>query len=336
MLTPPDLSADMMLACLRESYGLRMARVTFQPIGQDVNNFHYRADAEDGTPYFLRLRRGDFDEVAVAVPAFLRAQGILAVMAPIATVAGRLWASAHGFAWMLYPFFVGTNGCQTALSDTQWVALGQSLRAVHSAVLPAALAQRVPREEYSPQCRDLVREFDRQVDTRAYDDPVAARLAKFWIEQRHEIRTMVERAEQLGQALRHRADGYVLCHADLHAGNILLGAHDALTLVDWDNPIFAPKEHDLMCIGAGLGFVRDGDHEQTLFFQGYGSAQIDPIALSYYRYERIVADLAAYGAQIFGMDGSVEDREEGVEQLKAQFLPLHVVDVAHQTYERLD
>lgn len=90
-----------------------------------------------------------------------------------------------------------------------------------------------------------------------------------------------------------------------------------------------------MCFGGGLGFVDESDYEETLFYKGYGPANIDSEALAYYRYERIVADLAAYGMQIFGVKGSVEDREEGLKQLKRQFLPNGVVCSAHLTYRNL-
>jgi hypothetical protein len=42
-----------------------------------------------------------------------------------------------------------------------------------------------------------------------------------------------------------------LCHSDIHAGNILIDVNDDFYIVDWDNPILAPKEHDLMFIGGG-------------------------------------------------------------------------------------
>ncbi len=32
---------------------------------------------------------------------------------------------------------------------------------------------------------------------------------------------------------------------------MLIDANDALYIVDWDNPILAPKERDLMFIGGG-------------------------------------------------------------------------------------
>ncbi|MGE5335336.1 MAG: phosphotransferase enzyme family protein [Nitrososphaerota archaeon] len=334
MLTPPAISADTIIACLRERYGLHVARATFLPIGADINTAVFRLETDDNASCFLKLRRGDFDEVAVAVPAFLHAQGIREVMAPLPTADQRLWASGHGFDWILYPFFNGHDGYEGALSEAQWVALGRSLKAVHSTTLPPALGQRVPRESYSPRWRDVVRRFDQEVSAGGYEDPISQKLAAFWVTKRPDILIMVERAEQLGETLRQRTDAFVLCHADMHPGNVLLGADDELAIVDWDNPIFAPKERDLMCLGGGVSTVWSDAREEALFYQGYGSTEIDPVALSYYRYERIVADVAAYGAQIFGIEGNEEDRENGLRQLMSQFLPGHVVAVAHSTYER--
>jgi spectinomycin phosphotransferase len=335
MLTPPDLAADTIIAVVRDAYGLRVRQVIFLPIGADVRAAVYRLDADDGTPYFLKLRRGDFDEVTVAVPAFLRAQGIRRVMAPLATSAGQLWTSGHDFTWILYPFVEGHSGFAAPLSEAQWLALGASLRAVHATALPPALGQRVPREDYAPRWRDVVTGFDHQVETRAYDDPVAGRLAAFWASKRRDIRAMVARAAQLGRALQQRARPFVLCHADLHAGNVLLSADGDLAIVDWDEPIFAPRERDLMFVGGGVGAVWDSAQEEAWFYRGYGPTEIDPVALAYYRYERIVADLAAYGLQIFGVQGSVEDREDGLKQVMGQFLPDRVVEIAHRTYQQL-
>jgi spectinomycin phosphotransferase len=340
MLTPPDIATATIVDFLRERYALRIRQVSFLPIGADANAAVFRADADDDTPYFLKLKRGDFDDIAVSIPAYLHAHGIPQVMAPLATASGQLWVSGHGFTWILYPYFEGDNGFHSPLSDAQWVALGQSLRAVHASVLPPALASRVPREDYSPRWRDIVMAFDQDVETRSYDEPFAQQLAAFWVDARHDIHAMVKRAEELGRILRRRAGAsaaFVLCHTDLHAGNVLLSARDdqELAIVDWDAPIFALKERDLMFIGGGVGAIWDSAHEEALFYQGYHAADIDPVALSYYRYERIVEDVAAYGEQIFEAQGSAEDREYGLKGLMGQFHPDRIVSIAHRTYERL-
>src|SRR5262245_9327431 len=106
MLTKPDLSDDTIIACLRDRFGLSISHVTFLPLGW-VNNALYRVTAKSGTPYLLKLRHGPFNEVAVAVPAFLHAQGIRQIMAPIPTTTHTLWVRAHDFVWTLYPFFEG-------------------------------------------------------------------------------------------------------------------------------------------------------------------------------------------------------------------------------------
>ena len=123
-----------------------------------------------------------------------------------------------------------------------------------------------------------------------------------------------------------------MCHSDLHGNNVLVGVDDELAVVDWDEPILAPKERDLMFIGGGVGGVWNQPQEAAWFYEGYGHTAIDPVALAYYRYERIVEDFAAYGERILGTQGSVGDREEGLRRLMSQFLPGNVVEMAHRSY----
>ena len=258
--------------------------------------------------------------------------GIQQVMAPLPTRAGDVWTSAHGFAWMLYPFMQGKDAADVALAPAQWVTFGQCLRAIHSARLPEALARRIPREDYAPRWRDAVTEYTRQAETRTFADLSAQRLAEFWKMKRHEIRAMVERASALAETLQRRTDAFVLCHGDLHPWNLLLGADGAFAIVDWDTLLYAPKEHDLMCLGGGITQIWSDPQEEARFYQGYGATTLDPLALAYFRYERVIADLAAYGEQVFAEQGSVADREVGLRQVMAQFLPNQTIDVAHRTY----
>ena len=330
MLTKPDIADDTIRACLHADFGLRVGQVTFLPIGW-VNNAAYRVTDESGSVYFLKLRRGNSDETAVAVPAFLHAQGIRQVMAPLAAAQG-LSVQAHGFTWVLYPYFEGKSGFAAALSQAQWIALGESMQAIHATPLPTALAARIPKEDFAPRWRNRVKAFDAQVAEGRFDDPIAASLAAFWRAKRDEIASMVARAEQLALVMQKRAVPLTICHADLHAGNVLVGGEDAIAIVDWDEPILAPKERDLMFIGGGVGGTWNDEQEANWFYQGYGAAEVDLFALSYYRYERIVVDIAEYAARIFGMQGSAEEREEGLEELVSQFSPNNVVEIAHRTY----
>jgi spectinomycin phosphotransferase len=128
---------------------------------------------------------------------------------------------------------------------------------------------------------------------------------------------------------------FIVCHSDLHAGNFLIGASGALYIVDWDDPIRAPKERDLMFVGGGFFSEAHTVQEETLFYQTYGQTQIDPIALAYYRYERIIVDIALYCEQIFLTHEGREDREQAFRYLTSNFLPNSVLAIAYQSDKTL-
>jgi spectinomycin phosphotransferase len=205
---------------------------------------------------------------------------------------------------ILYPFVEGHNGFEVDLSDHQWVDFGTALKGIHTAVVPSALTRHIQQETYSPQWREIVKTFLERVEGNAFDDPVAVKLAAFLKARRDEILDLVGCAERLALALQARSPEFVLCHSDVHTGNIL------------DNPILAPKERDLMFIGGGQGFAgHTAQEEETLFYEGYGQTQIDPVALAYYRYERIIEDIAIYCEQIFLTNEGGEDRERSLRYL---------------------
>ena len=319
MLEKPDLPDEKIIACLRNGFGLRVTQIAFLPIGADVNTAVYRAVAEDESPYFVKLRRGAFDEITVTLPKFLRDQGIAQILAPLATTRGKLWANLGADKLMLYPFVNGRDGYAVDLSEHHWIDLGIALKRIHTMILPQALMDRIQRETYTPQWRESVKAFlDRNDD--ASDDPVAVELSAFLKTRRNDIFDLVERAERLAQALQLRASEFVLCHSDIHAGNILINANDTLCIVDWDNPILAPKERDLMYVGGGQGFTgHTTQEEETLFYRGYGQTQINPVALAYYRYERIVEDIAVECEQIFSTKDGGADRAQALSWLISNF-----------------
>ena len=331
MLEKPDLQDSLIIAGLQEAYNLPAARLVFLPLGADINTAVYRAEAQDGTAYFLKLRKGVFDETTVTIPLFLKAQGVQPVIAPLASRTGQHWADFGDYTMILYPFIAGANGWDVALSERQWREFGAALKGIHAVRLPPGLEAQLPCEDYSPRWRELVRTFQAQVKQDTFDEPAAARLAAFMQEKRAEIDQVVRRADELGETLQERSLERVLCHSDVHGGNLLLGADGALYIVDWDNPILAPKERDLMFIGGGVGEMGKSAREQALFYQGYGPAQVDRMALAYYRYERIVQDFAAFCQQLLLTTEGSEDREQGFYYFTTNFLPGGEIEIARQT-----
>ena len=212
---------------------------------------------------------------------------------------------------ILYPFIKGKNDYEVDMSDSHWKDLGGALKRVHNLTLPPALAKIVNREDFTPRWREMVKHFPSGSGDNQVGDPLAEKLMDFLKARRAEILDLLSRADRLAVGLQSRPQEFVLCHSDAHAGNFLIEPKGRLYLVDWDQPILAPKERDLMFAGGAQGFTGHILLEQeALFYEGYGSTEVDPAALAYYRYERIVQDIAAFCEEILSSPEKSQDRSK--------------------------
>lgn len=332
MLEKPDLKDERIITCLQDEYGLRVVQITFLPLGADLNTAAYRVVADDETPYFVKLRRGEFNEASVAVPKFLSELGIKQVIPSLPTQMGQLWASLDPYKVILFPFVEGRNAFEVNLTDQQRVEFGTTLKKFHTAYIPAAMTNSVRRDGFSPRWRETVKLFLARIENEVFDDPLVMELATFLKTKRDETFELVKRAERFALALQAQPLEFILCHADIHGWNLLIDVNNALYMIDWDTLIFAPKERDLMFVGSGLGGNGHTlQEEETLFYQGYGQTQVNPIAMAYYRYERIIEDIASFCEQIFLSDEGGEDRKQALEILKSNFRPNGIIEIACQS-----
>jgi spectinomycin phosphotransferase len=225
----------------------------------------------------------------------------------------------------------GRTATEMRLSEDQWLRFGAALKMLHIISLPTDLATLVPRETYSPNGRDQVRGFLKLAEETVFEDPVAARLATYLISQREQILDLVVSAERLAATLRANTQPFVVCHTDVHANNLLIDDSGRLFIVDWDEPIYALKERDLMFIGGAQRFAGyEASEEHALFYRGYGETVVDPVALAYHRYERIVQDIMAYCDQLLLHRDRAADREPAYERVTSNFVPDGTVEQARR------
>ena len=334
MLEKPDISDELIFSRLQEDYGLRDAQLTFLPLGADMGTVVYRVIADNGTIYFLKLRKG-FDEISVTVPLFLKSQGINEIISPFETKSMQGWADFGEYKMILYPFIEGKNGFEMELTDEHKHRLGSALKAIHSAQVPPELKRRIPKEAFSPQWREIVKSFQVQAEEKSFQDPTAAKLAMFIKSKRSEISRLIERTEELASELQSKPLELVLCHTDIHGANMLITENNDFHIVDWDEPLLAPKERDLMFIGGGIDYIWKTKRDEAGFYEGYGKTDIDFAVLAYHRYERIIEDLAAYGEQLLLTNEGGADRPEAYERFTGNFEPGQTIEIADRTHQLL-
>ena len=330
MLEKPNIPDELIISRLQEEYGLRVAELTFLPLGADMGTVVYRVATDDGTAYFMKLRK-NFKEIIVRVPLFLKDNGISEIIAPLETKSKERWADFGEYKMILYSFIDGKNGFERELTDDHRRILGAALKGIHTAQIPSELKQLIPQETFSAQWLETLRSFQEQAETDVFQDATAAKLTEFMKSKRNEITGLIERTEQLVSGLQSKPLAFVLCHTDIHGGNILIGDNDELYIVDWDDPILAPKERDLMFIGGGIDGIWKSQREETVFYKEYGKTEIDLKALAYYRYERIIEDLVVICEQLLLSDEGGADRERSYGWFISNFEPGQTIEIAAKT-----
>ncbi|OGV41971.1 MAG: phosphotransferase [Legionellales bacterium RIFCSPHIGHO2_12_FULL_42_9] len=334
MLIKPDLKDEEIVRCLHHTYGLDVVDILFLPWGSDLNTAVYRITTTGATDYFLKLRRGDFNDAAVLVPKYLADLGFKQVIPPLTTKTGQLWTNLAPFKAILYAYVEGNNAIEKHLSEQQWVEFGATMKKFHSTDIHPTITRNLQREIFPPKWRETVKTFLDRIEKEVFEESIAAKMALFLKSKSGEIFELVRRAEQLACTLQKQPLDYILCHADIHGWNLLINENGALYLVDWDTLLFAPKERDLMFIGAGIGDSgRTPTEEERLFYKGYGPTNINHDVIAYYRFERILEDIGVYCEQIFLSDDGGEDRMQSFEYLQANFLPNGTIERACQSYK---
>lgn len=276
---------------MRSAYGLDATGFDFVP-SYDDRAATYRVSTE-GPGWFLKVHFGPVSEAALEVPMQLTKGGISNILAAQRSASGSPTAAMGNASMVLYPLLAGLNAVASGLTDDQWRTFGATMGAIHDSGLERRFAARLPTDVFELRAAGLVEDIleSHQVTV---DSEAARDFSRLLDRRQAEIGEMVHRAEGLGELLRGRSFDRVLCHADIHAANIVVTDDDGIMLVDWDGPMIAPRERDLLFV-IGSRIARDVEpHETARFFEGYGPTDVDSDAIVFYRYERVLEDIAAF------------------------------------------
>lgn len=222
MTKKQSLSSHSIIDCLKANYGIATASLMLLPLGADMNAYVYKAETQSSQSYFVKLKLGHRYDMSVAILALLQASGIQQIIPPIKATDGELTQHIGDFTLTVYPFIDGQNGFCYNLTDDQWIALGNVLTQVHEFDVPSSIKDLIRKEAYSDKWRKTVRALDAHIDKTLNGDEAALKLQSFMREYRAVIRRLVDRAEALRQKIQEQSSEFVLCHSDIHGGNVLI------------------------------------------------------------------------------------------------------------------
>ena len=294
MREQPRIPDARLRACLRDHYDLIPATIEFLPRGHDYRAGVYRVVSEQGTSYLLKVTSRPLYEPSCLVPGYLNRYGITSVIAPIPTLRHALWTKFENWTVIVYPFIDGDTSL-TGMTNEQWKQTGAIFKQIHQAPLAPEGFESPRKETFDPTAySQWIRDFEgQQLDPLRGGSDSERALRASWLARQATIHAALTSLARLAAVLRARTVPSVICHADLHPANLLRDHAGHVYVIDWDEVMLAPKERD---------FIFLAEPRTDAFWEGYGQKEIDWIALTYYRWERIIQDLIENAGNVCARD----------------------------------
>ena len=305
---------------MQEQYALSALALHFLPVGLDTQAGVYRVVSDQGNTFLLKVTSRPFYEPRCLIPHYLKNQGIESVVAPLPTNDGGLWARLEEWTVTLFPFIDGETNW-TGMTDAQWREVGSTFKRIHQTILPPGGFEFVHRETFDPtEYAQWIDAFEaRTISLPNGGTPPERALRSCWRMHQPTIHTGVRRLQKLAEELQKQTLPLVICHADLHPANLIRDPASHVWVIDWDLVMLAPKERDFL-------FVGDPPSEGSVgaalppFWQGYEPTAVDWVALTYYRYERVIQDLIACASNVFLRDDLAGETKAGAAHLFQEIL----------------
>jgi spectinomycin phosphotransferase len=296
---------------LEADFDLRAVEATLVEGGVDPGATLWRVRDVIGRDLAVKWTSGG-TVAGLTVSHALAHAGVDGVVAPLPATDGRLWSDRRGRRLVVVPWVDAPVALDADLEERHWGALGRLLAAVHA--LPVAGTTDLPSSDQPRRrLRRAVAALHRELDEApelGCTTGVADDLTVLVLDEAPTIRVVVDAllsgAEHLHATGIWSRNGTptVVCHADPHLGNILVGNEGGVWLLDWDDVVLGPREQDLLFVldGGVLAFAPVTAAQTEAFFTGYGPVEIDRHALAFHRSLRALEDLVDFALEVLAPD----------------------------------
>jgi len=318
-------------------YGWTVRSVDPVAGGADAAARSWRITTTDGRRLFVKLRPA-VRPAAILLPTFLEELGVPEPVAAVPAIDGSGWIAIDGWAAVVMPLIDGPTALEAGLGLESWRRLGAFAARLHGSTPSRELRAALGVERFGLETIDQARAIDARIGAlvpRELDAESSA-VRNGWLARRPTIRRLIDTSAALVARIHQRDSGelaasFVPCHADLHAGNVLLGPDGAIRVVDWDECLLAPRERDLMFVRGSVVAGRVADAEADAFEAGYGPYAVDRELLAHYRAAWAVQDVAGFAWEVlFQPERRPPTRPLARRRFESQFDPGDEVDGAFE------
>jgi spectinomycin phosphotransferase len=310
MRNPPTIHETCIRETLNKYYPVLVTSLEFIPTQWIA--YCFSVHCTDGARYFLKLHKEDAPkpyapsskDFYLPLTYQLHEKGILSYIPhPIRAIQDHLQIRSGGFEFVLYNYIAGKVVGHQGITHDILSRLSQLVGILHRSTSQIKVAHPLTDQYEIPFERELRDIYHRLHLSSKFDTPGKASLAQALLPRWDTMLGYLEHLRTLQFYVRASRKAQVICHTDLHGENLVLDKENHLYIIDWENAIIAPPEHDLFFFAGEAGFWE-------IFMPGYesqaGAADLDPSILAFYYYRRGLEGILDWLQRICNGTGGLE------------------------------
>ncbi len=307
MINEPDIDKDNLKSLLEEKYGLKVSHLVFQPKGEV--SWSYIVHCEDATKYFFKIHKTQGLSLSRLELLYnLHSEsGIQNISYPLKTKAGELEIKVNGSQSVLFNYIDGKTSGEQDLSQKDLENLGELLGKIHHS--KESIGEFTIKEEFKSPFKEGINKIYENINTLEDLNEVQQETRNIYLDYKAIFLNELNELENTAKDLTSQDIEFVNCHGEPSPDNIMISESGKIYLIDWDAPIFAPKEKDLMFFTDRLEPV----------MSGYGTIskdiQLNQDALKYYRHLWNTQEIEDWGTRIFFEEHTLNEQQYHLNQL---------------------
>jgi spectinomycin phosphotransferase len=253
MINKFPIEDSVLLAKLKESYGVEVEHLDFIPVGDSA--YSYRVNCENKQKLYLKLfdhqnerQMSGVSRLSYYLPLMwqLYHGGYLKnITYPIKNVRGAYQTTFDGVTIVLFNFIEGeTLADAHPFSDDilrKVTGLMVSIQRASSKVDLSSLPKDNFDISFAGSLKECVKELEKP---HATNSSALVILRELVLTNKELIKTSLDYVVELRGLVNRDTNELVLCHGDVWGGNIIRN-EDELFLIDWESVILAPHEYNV-------------------------------------------------------------------------------------------
>ncbi len=321
MKVDPVAERDSFIRTLQRAYGISVKDMQFFPT--EWLAYCYIVECVSGERYYLKAHAESEPSLFVAssrdfylpLTYELYTTGVLPhIPHPIMTQDGKFIARCGAYLLILFSYIEADMVGLQGLTDEVLAKLATSVATLHRST-PQLDLQHPLIERFDIVFEDaLLDALEVLADATIMVEATAGahHLRDLLLSHKDTLLGYLDRLKALQRTAKETHGDMVVCHTDLHGENLMLDAEGNLYILDWENAMIAPPEHDLFF------FAGEEDFWQAFFpyyARVFGPVDLNSDIFGFYYYRRGLEDMTCWILRILQGEGHAARDQADLEEV---------------------